>query len=88
MGMTILITLLAIIILVDTHSCSSVSRALAALGVATAMVFFASVAVVGIGAWRVVPGVAARLAIVVAYGGMMLVTYVVFTCGLMVVFNC
>jgi hypothetical protein len=88
MGVTVLITLLTIIILVDTHSCSSVSRALAVLGGTTAVVFLASVAVVGVGAWKAIPGVAERLAIVVGYGVMMLASYVVITCGLMVVFNC
>jgi hypothetical protein len=88
LGVTVLITLLTIIILVDTHSCSSVSRALAVLGATTAVVFLASVAVVGVGAWKVIPAVADRLAIVVVYGVMMLASYVVITCGLMVVFNC
>jgi hypothetical protein len=88
MGVTVFITLLAIILLVDTHSCSSMSRALSVLGGTTAVVFLASVAVVGVGAWRVIPGVAARLAIVLVYGVIMLASYVVVTCGLMVVFNC
>jgi hypothetical protein len=88
MGVTGLITLLTIIILVDTHSCSSVSRALPVLGGTTAVVSLASVAVVGVGAWKAIPGVAERLAIVLGYGAMMLASYVVITCGLMVVFNC
>jgi hypothetical protein len=88
MGATVLITLLTIIFLMDTTSCSSVSRALAVLMGTTAVVFLASVAVVGVGAWKVIAGVAARLAIVLAYGVLMLASYVVVTCGLMVVFNC
>ena len=51
MGVTVLITLLTILFLVDTHSCRSVTRALAGLGGTTAVVFLASVAVVGVGAW-------------------------------------
>lgn len=88
MGVTVLITLLTIIFLVDTHSCSSVSRALAVLGGTTAVVFLASVAVVGVRAWKVIPVVADRLGTVVVYGVMMLASYVVMTCGLMVLFNC
>jgi hypothetical protein len=88
MGVTVLITLLTIILMVDTHSCSSVSRALTVLGATTAVVFLASVAVVGVGAWKAIPGVADRLGTVVVYGVMMLASYVVITCGLMVVFNC
>ena len=88
MGVTVLITALILILLMDAHSCSSVSRALAVLGAATAVVFLASITVVGVGAWKTIEGIAPRLAIVVAYGAVMLVSYVVITCGLMVVFNC
>jgi hypothetical protein len=38
-------------------------------------------------AWKVIPGVAERLALVVVYGVMMLASQIVITCGLMVVFN-
>jgi hypothetical protein len=88
MGLTVLITLLTVIFLVDTHSCSSVSRALALLGGTTAVVFLASVIVVGVGVWKAIPGIAERLAVVVGYGALMLASFVVITCGLMVVFNC
>jgi hypothetical protein len=88
MGATVLIALLTILLLVDTHSCSSVSRGLAALGGTTAVVFLASIALVGVRAWKVLPGTSDRLASVVVYGVLMLVSWVVFTCGLMVVFNC
>jgi hypothetical protein len=43
---------------------------------------------VGVRAWKVLPGTSDRLASVVVYGALMLVSWVVFTCGLMVVFNC
>ena len=88
MAVTVLITLLAIIALVDTTNCGSVGRALAVLAGTTAVVFLASVAVVGVGVWKAIPGVAERLAIVVGYGAMMLASFVVISCGLMVVFNC
>ncbi len=88
MGLTVLSTLLAIILLVDTTNCGSVGRALVVLAGTTAAVFLTSVAVVGVGAWKVIPGVADRLVILVVYGVMMLASYVVFTCGLMVLFNC
>ena len=88
MGVTILITLLTIIFLVDTHSCSSVSRALGVLEGTTAVLFLASVAVVVVGVGKVIPGVAARLEMVGAYAVMMLASYVVTTCGLMMLFNC
>jgi hypothetical protein len=86
--LTVLITLLTILLLVDTHSCSSVSGGLALLAGTTALVCLASVAVVGVRAWKVVPGTSDRVAIVFVYGVLMLVSYVVITCGLMVVFNC
>ena len=88
MAVTVLITLLAIIALVDTTNCGSVGRALAVLAGTTAVVFLACVAVVGVRAWIVIPGVADRLLIVVVYMVMMLASFVVFTCGLMVLFNC
>jgi hypothetical protein len=88
MGVTVLITLLTIIIMVDTHSCSSVSRGLAVLGGTTAVVFLASVAVVGVRAWKAIPDTADRLGTVVVYVLMVLASFVVITCGLMVVFNC
>jgi hypothetical protein len=88
MGVTVLLTLFSIIFLVDTRSCSSLSRALAVLAATTAAVFLASVAVVGVGVWKSIAGVAERLAIFVGYGVTMLASYVVFTCGLMVDFDC
>ena len=51
-------------------------------------VFLASVAVVGVGAWRIVPGGAGRWATVGVYGVAMLASYVVVAFGLMVAFNC
>ena len=88
LAVTVLITLLTILILVDTQSCSSVSRGLAVQGVATAVVFLVSIVVVGVRLGKAVPSVVARLALVAAYGVVMLASYGVITCGLMVAFNC
>jgi hypothetical protein len=88
MGVTVLITVLSILFLVDTHSCSSVERGLTVVAGTTAVVFLISVAVVGVRAWKAIPGVAERLAVVVGYGAMMLASLGVITCGLMVAFNC
>ena len=88
MGVTVLITSLTIIFLVDGSDCGSVERGLAVMGGTTAVLFLASVAVVGVGVWKAIPTVAERWAIVVGYGAMMLASLVVFTCGLMVILNC
>jgi hypothetical protein len=44
--------------------------------------------VVGVVAWKVIPSVQQRWAIVVVYGMMMLASYVVIAFGLLVAFNC
>ena len=81
-------TSLAIMILMAPHSCSAMGRALLVLWGTIAGVFLASVAMVGVVAWKIVAGVAGRLAIVAGYGVMMLASYVVIAFGLMVAFNC
>jgi hypothetical protein len=88
LGLAVLITVLTTLLLVDAGDCGSVERGLAVMGGTTAVVFLASVAVVGVGVWKAIPGVAERLAIVVGYGAMVLASFVVISCGLMVVFNC
>jgi hypothetical protein len=88
MGVNVLITVLTIIFLVDTHDCRSVERGLMVVGGTAAVLFLTSVAVVGSRVWKAIPTVAERLAVVVGYGAMMLASLAVFTCGLMVVFNC
>jgi hypothetical protein len=88
LGLALLITVLTIIFLVDGSDCRSVERGLAVMGGTTAVLFLASVVVVGARVWKAIPGVAERLAIVVGYGAMMLASFVVISCGLMVVFNC
>ena len=88
LGLAVLITVLTTLLLVDTTDCGSVERGLLVMTATTAVVFLASVAVVGVGVWKAIPGVAERMAIVVGYGVMMLASFVVMTCGLMMVFNC
>ena len=87
LGLAVLVIVLTTL-LMDTTNCGSVERGLMVMGGTTAVVFLASVAVVGVGVWKAIPGVAERLAIVVGYGAMMLASFVVISCGLMVVFNC
>jgi hypothetical protein len=88
LGLAVLITVLTILLLVDASDCGSVERGLLVMTSTTAVLFLASIVVVGVRVWRAIPGVAERLAIVVGYGAMMLASFVVITCGLMVVFNC
>jgi hypothetical protein len=88
MGVAALIIALAIMIFIDTTNCGAVSRALPVLWGAIAALFIASGVVVRNIAWKVIPGVAERLAVVVIYGVAMLASYVVIAFGLMVAFNC
>ena len=64
------------------------SQALVTLWITIAVVFIASVIVVGVVARRVIPSFSGRLVIVVAHGVAMLASYVVIAFGLMVAFNC
>ena len=89
MGVAFFIAVLAIIILMmGSPSCSTMGQVLVVLWVIIAAVFLASAAVVGVVAWKIVAGIAGRLAIVAVYGVVMLASYVVIAFGLMVVFNC
>jgi hypothetical protein len=88
MGVTVLITLFIAVFLVDTRTCSSVERGLMWMGGTTAMLFLASVAVVGVRVWKSVPPIPERLGVVVGYGAMVVVSFVIINCGLLVVFNC
>jgi len=89
MGVNVLITLLTMIFFVDASDCyGSVEPGLMVVSGTTAVLSLASVAVVGVRVWKAIPGVAERLAVVVGYGAMLLATFVVISCGLMVVFNC
>ena len=87
-GVTICIITLAIAIFIDTTSCGAVSRALPALWGTVAVVFLVSGVVVGVVAWKVIQGLAGRLAVMAVYGVVMLVSYVGIAFGLLVAFNC
>jgi hypothetical protein len=87
MGVAIL-TSVATFVLMAPHDCSDMERALLVLWGTIAAIFLASVAVVGVVAWRIAANMAGRLAIVAAYGVVMLSSYVVVAFGLMVAFNC
>jgi hypothetical protein len=88
MGVAVFIVTLAILIMMEPHSCSTMGRALLVLWATIAAVFLASVVVVGIIARKITPGIAGRLAIVAAHGVALLASYVVIAFGLMVLFNC
>jgi hypothetical protein len=76
-------------LLMDTSDCyGSVQRGLLVMFATMVVVFLASVTVVGARVWKAIPTLAERLAIVVGYGAMLIATFVVIACGLMVVFNC
>lgn len=88
MGAIVLIAILTFVFLVDASHCHSVTRGLGIVMGTEAVVFVASVALVGVRARAVAPGTADRVAIVVLYGMLLLATLVIFACGLMVAFNC
>ena len=88
MGLVACIVTLAIMTLMGEHSCSVMSRALLVLWATIGAVFLASVVVVKVLAWEVIPSVGGRLATVVAHGVALLVSYIVIAFGLMVAFNC
>ena len=88
MCVSALIISLTIMILLEPHSCSAVSRALLILWGTTAALFLASVLVAAALVWRTVQEKASRLTIAAVYGTLMLVSYVLIAFGLMVLFNC
>jgi hypothetical protein len=88
MMVAVLVVTLAIMVLIEPHSCRAMGRALLVLWATTAALFLASTLVVGVVAWKVIPSVQQRWAIVVVYGMMMLASYVVIAFGLLVAFNC
>ena len=89
MGVAILIIAITIFILMqDAYSCSYTTRVMLALWVTIAAIFLASVVVVGVVAWRIIPSAAGRLAVVAVYGVLMLASYVVIAFFLLVAFNC
>ena len=87
MGMTVFASFV-IMLLIDPHDCSGYGRAIGGLWGMLALMFLASVAVVGVVAWKVIPGVVGRLVIVATHGVVTLATYVIIAFGVMVIFNC
>ena len=84
----IFIAALAILIFIEPHSCSTMIQALLALWGTIAAVFLASIALVRVFIWKVIPGAAGRAAVVIVYGLVLLVSYIFIAFGLMVLFNC
>ena len=58
------------------------------LWVTIAVIFLASVFVVRNLAWKIIPGLAGRLAIVITYGVALLASYLIIAFVLLVAFNC
>jgi hypothetical protein len=88
LGLAVLITALTTLLLVDTTDCGSVERGLLVIAATTALVFLASVVVVGVRLWKSMPGAAGCWGVMVGYGAMLVATFGMMTCGLIVVFNC
>jgi hypothetical protein len=88
MAVAALIVTVAILILLQPHSCSAMSRALLVLWATIAALFLASIVVVGVVASSVSPSIRQRWAVVVAYGIVVLASYACIALGLMVAFNC
>ena len=88
MGVAVLITVFALLFVVDTSSCGSVSRAFPLLVGAIAVLFLVSVAVVGVGAHKVIQDVSRRWGMVVLYAIILLASCFFLSCGLMVLLNC
>jgi len=77
-----------IVNLMEPKGCSDIGQAMLVLWGTIAALFLASTVVVGVMSWRMVPNLAGRLAIVLSYGAVMLVSFVIIAFGLMVAFNC
>lgn len=89
-ALAIAIIVSAIIILygAEVSNCSTMSKALVALWIMLGALFLSSVALIEVAAWKTYPSCGGRLAVLAAYGIVLLVSYVVLAFGLMVVFNC
>jgi hypothetical protein len=87
MGVTVVASFVTML-LIDPHDCSGYGRAIGGLWGMLAVMFLASVAVVGVVAWKIIPGVVGRLVIVATHGAATLASYVIIAFGLMVIFNC
>ena len=87
-GVTFLMIVLAVALFIDTTRCSAVSRSIPVLWGSIAAVFLASGVIVGFVARKVFPEAPKRLAVMVAYGAVMLASFVVIAISLLVVLNC
>jgi hypothetical protein len=87
-GAAILIIVISIMFLIDTHKCSALGPSLLALLGTTAVVFLISGIVVGVIAWKIIPSIVGRLVIVAVHAVSLLVTYIGIAFGLLVAFNC
>lgn len=85
---TIFIIVISLMFMIDTHSCNTMGDALLTLWGIIAIVFLVSFVLVGIVAWKIIPTTVGRLVTVSVHGVSLLVTYVGFAFGLLVVFNC
>jgi hypothetical protein len=86
--LAILVIVLAIMIFIDTTKCSAVSKAFPVLLGTIAVVFLASLVFVRGLAWKNIPSVVGRWAIMVVYGVVLFVSYIVIAFVLLVAFNC
>ena len=87
-GVACCIISFAIMTLMETHSCSTMGRALVTLWIIIAVVFLTSGVVVGVVGRKIIPSSAGRLAILIGHGAALLASYVVIAFGLLVAFNC
>lgn len=87
-GLACCIITFAIMLLMDTTSCSTMARALAVLLITIAVVFITSVVVAGIVARKITQSTPGCVALLVAHGAALLASYLVIGFGLLVAFNC
>ncbi len=87
MGVTI-ITSLAVMALMNPHKCSEFAQTMLVLWGMIAVLFLVSAVVVGVVAWKIIPRVRTRWAIMFVHGVALLFSYVVIAFGLLVAFNC
>lgn len=85
---TVAIVVVTIMALLDTTSCSTMGTALVMLWGTIAVLFLASVVVVGIIARKIAANTIGRLLIVGVYGAMMLGSFLVIAFVLLVAFDC
>ncbi len=88
---TLVVTILVVIItmnLLNPRGCSSVGQALLVLWGELAALFFTSVTLVAVLAWKTLDMLAGRLVVIVIHGALTFFSFLVIAFGLMVAFNC